>query len=174
MKPLITLAIGLALVTHAAASEVYRCHASNGRIIYSDSPCSTIGAKPIGMVDTTPNEIPAQRPRLVNPPVRQSSSVAASAPPATVSSPARDSEARRQRENELNNFMSSLASTYEQKSAAQEELSLIAARGGVCKLTDDQRKTRDALYNDLGSLIQVHRVAARGPLSSLLRACETM
>ena len=176
MRPLITLVFGLALVTNAAASEVYKCQAPTGQTVYSDVPCSKLGAKPVGVVDTSPNVIPARRPPQARSyaPARQGNAVAAPLPTATQSRPARDLEARRQRENELNNFLIGLASTYEQKSAAQEELSLIAARGGVCKLTDEQRKTRNGLYNDLGSLVQANRLAARGPLSALLRACETM
>lgn len=164
---------GMTLSHNGIASEVYKCQAPTGRTVYSDVPCNKIGAKPVGVVNTTPNAVPALKIPLSrsHSPAPHGNGVAAPAPP---SRPARDLEARRLRENELNNFLISLASTPEQKSAAREEMTLIASRGGVCRFSEDQRKTRDGLYNDLGSLVQSRRVAARGPLLTLLSSCDTM
>ena len=110
-------------------------------------------------VDVTPNQIPGQRP------------IQGKSPPPQVSQPTRDQAARAQRENELNNFLISLVATSEQKAAAQEELAVIARRGGVCKTTEDQEKRR-GLYDDLGSIVEARRLAAQGPLSALLNLCE--
>lgn len=177
IRKLLLLALGLSGFTNTAiAAEVFKCQSATGRTIYSDVPCSKIGARAVGIVDATPNEVPGTRRSQPNsnqatmPQNRQSPTIETINP--TIAKPARDTEARRRRENELNNFLISLASTPEQKSAAQEELATIAMHGGICKLDEEQRKKRDALYNDLGSLVIAHRRAARGPLSALLNTCE--
>ena len=41
----------------ANAQEIIKCHSPRGQIIYSDVPCEKLGAKSIGTVDATPNEV---------------------------------------------------------------------------------------------------------------------
>ncbi|MGZ5120314.1 MAG: hypothetical protein ACXWIH_29625, partial [Burkholderiales bacterium] len=82
----------------------------------------------------------------------------------------KDPEARRIREAELMLILENAGSTIEQKSAAQEEITSNAS-SGVCKLTDEERSTRDSAFADLGGP-RPGRVVARRVLRQILGACE--
>lgn len=157
----------------AQAEDIIKCRSRAGQIIYSDVPCEKLGAQTIGAVDATPNEVdgirrapvaPLPSP-LYSPAVSPSGSTTAGQPRAP------DVGARQQRQHELSLIINGMTTTREQKLAAHEELAGIGA-SGTCKLSDADRKRRDGLYSDLGSLVPQRRAAAAGPLRALLGACE--
>ena len=82
----------------------------------------------------------------------------------------KDPEARRLRERELMVILENASSTIEQKAAAQEEITSNAS-SGVCKLTDEERSTRDNAFADLAGVRQ-GRVEARRILRQILGSCE--
>lgn len=169
------LAFASAFLTEVALAQVYKCSARAGQTTYSDEPCEKIGAKSVGVVNATPNVVSGLRGSTTNtqtgiPKNTDSSSIAQTQQIKTE----RDLDARKQREAVLNNHLLSMASTGEQKEAAKYEQTMISARGGVCKLNDDEARKRDGLYNDLGSIIASRRADAKGPLYSLLSSCPVM
>ncbi len=157
-----------------SADEIIKCQTPAGRIIYSDVPCEKQGAKPAGVVDATPNVVGAIKSRPVD--NRQSAgSTVTTTQQTTVQTTStatrKDPEERRRRERELGLILDSIVSTYEQKTAARNELSNIASLG-VCILTDEQRMRRNGAYNDLGSIVQSRRSPAFAVLSQILATCE--
>lgn len=157
-----------------SADEIIKCRTPAGRIIYSDVPCEKQGAKPAGLVDASPNVVGAVKPSQVD--ARQSlgntvTTTQQTTAQTTSTTTRKDPEERRRRERELGIILDSMVSTYEQKTAAQDELANIA-RYGVCLLTDEQRRRRNGAYDDLGSIVQARRSPAFVVLSQLLASCE--
>ena len=171
----LVLALASGFLTGEALAQVYKCAAGAGQTTNSDVPCEKIGAKPVGVVDTSPNEVSGLRRPTINTQttVRQSTESSSRSQP-QQNKPERDLDARRLREVVLNNHLLSMASTREQKEAARHEQSMISARGGVCKFIDDEARNRDGLYSDLGSIIAARRAEAKGPLYALLSSCQIM
>jgi hypothetical protein len=155
------------------ANDIIKCRSPRGQIIYSDMPCEKMGAKIIGTVDATPNEVDGIRRGPVATPPSPLYSPAASSNNSGVSTQARpaDVKARERRQHELGLIINGLTTTPEQKQAAHEELASVGAFG-TCNLSETDRKRRDGLYADLGSLVLTRRAAAFAPLRALLSSCE--
>jgi hypothetical protein len=160
-------------VAPAQADDIIKCRSPRGQIIYSDVPCEKLGAKSIGTVDATPNEVDGIRRAPVAPLPSPLYSPAANSNNSGVGIQARpaDVKARERRQHELGLIINGLTTTPEQKRAAHEELASIGAFG-TCNLTESDRKRRDGLYSDLGSLVPQRRAAAFGSLRALLSSCE--
>jgi hypothetical protein len=160
-------------VAAAQAEDIIKCRSPRGQIIYSDVPSEKLGAKGIGTVDATPNEVDGIRRAPVAAPPSPLYSPAANSNSSGVSTQARpaDVKARERRQHELGLIINGLTTTREQKQAAHEELASIGAFG-TCNLSESDRKRRDGLYSDLGSLVLQRRVAAFAPLRALLSSCE--
>lgn len=160
-------------VAAAQAGEIIKCRSQKGQIIYSDVSCDSLGAKSVGTVDATPNEVDGIRRAPAAPPPSPLYSPAANSSNSGVSTQARpaDVKARERRQHELGLIINGLSTTPEQKQAAHEELASIGAFG-TCNLSETDRKRRDGLYSDLGSLVLSRRSAAFGPLRALLSSCD--
>lgn len=162
-----------AVLGAAQAQEITKCRSARGQIIYSDVPCEKMGAKAIGTVDATPNDVDGIRRPPAAPATSPPYSPAVSASNSGVRAQpkAADVKARQQRQHELSLIINRMTTTPEQKQAAHEELASIGAFG-TCNLSESDRKRRDGLYSDLGSLVQQRRSAAFGSLRALLARCE--
>jgi hypothetical protein len=156
----------------AQAEDIIKCRSPRGQIIYSDVPCEEL-AKSIGTVDATPNEVDGIRRAPVAVPASPLYCPPASSSNSGVGTQARpaDVKARERRQHELGLIINGLTTTAEQKRAAHEELASIGAFG-TCNLSESDRKRRDGLYSDLGSLVLPRRAAAFAPLRALLSSCE--
>jgi hypothetical protein len=157
------------------AGELFKCRTKDGDILYSDLACEKAGASRIGTVEPPPK----QPDRSGRSPADGSNGATkgdqkgfdAAKRAAATKSP-KDPEARRLRERELMVILENASSTIEQKAAAQEEITSNAS-SGVCKLTDEERSTRDNAFADLAGVRQ-GRVAARRILRQILGSCERL
>jgi hypothetical protein len=160
------------IVPGANAGELFKCRTKDGEILYSDVACEKSGAARLGIVEPPPKQVdrgghPADAPGGAMKGDQKGSNAADRG--AATKSP-KDPEARRVREQELMGILENSASTIEQKAAAQEEITSNAG-SGVCKLSDEERSTRDTAFADLGGA-RPGRVAARRVLRQILSACE--
>ncbi|MGZ5092327.1 MAG: DUF4124 domain-containing protein [Burkholderiales bacterium] len=158
------------VVPAASAGELFKCRTKDGEILYSDIACEKSGAARLGIVEPPPKQngrgggAPGE-----GPPGGMKGNQKGSDRAAAKNTP-KDPEARRIREAELMLILENAGSTIEQKSAAQEEITSNAS-SGVCKLTDEERSTRDSAFADLGGP-RPGRVVARRVLRQILGACE--
>jgi hypothetical protein len=161
------------VVPVANAGELFKCRTRDGEILYSDVACEKSGAARLGIVEPPPQQVDrAGRPSAqeAGGAMKADQKGSNAADRAAAKKSPKDPEARRVREQELMGILENSASTIEQKAAAQEEITSNAG-SGVCKLSDEERSTRDTAFADLGGVRQ-GRVAARRALRQILSACE--
>ena len=147
-----------------ASAEIYKCTGPRGQITYSESPCP--GEASVRLDLKEPVDNPTPRSAGVAPGAGSRPDVAVTTPPVPRSNGYELSYSERQRIANLEQIERTASAYREQRQSASLEIAYIR-RGVVARMSQDDLRTKEHYWSDLGSIEPERRRVAAAQLANL-------